>query len=73
MPASQTTKPHELSQGSRQSPAILQHLLLTICESPRQRHNTGQQTLAFYVDDTQILLETHRHEQTVEETPASPQ
>ena len=63
MPASQPTKPHELSQGSPQSPAILQHLL----------HNIGQQTLAFYVDDTRILLETHRRDQAVEETPASPQ
>ena len=72
MPASQTTKPHELSQGSRQSPTILQRLLLTICESTRQWHNIGQQTL-FYVDNTQILLETHRREQAVEETPASPQ
>jgi hypothetical protein len=73
MRASQTTKPHELSQGSRQSPTILQRLLLTICESTWQRHNIGQQILAFYVDDTQILLETHRREQAVEETPASPQ
>ena len=73
MPASRTTKPHELSQGSRQIPAILQRLLLTICESPQQRQNIGLQTLAFYVDDTQILLKTHRCEQAVEETPASPQ
>jgi hypothetical protein len=72
MPASQTTTPQELTQGSRQSPAILQHLLLTICVLPRQRHNI-EQTLACYVDDTQILLETHRREQTVDETPTPPQ
>ena len=40
-------------------PAILQLLLLTICESLR-RQRIGQQTLAFYVNDTQILLDTHR-------------
>ncbi len=66
-------RPHELSQGTRQSPAILQRLLLTICESLRQPQSIGQQTLAFYVDDTQILLETHRCEQAVEEAPAYPQ
>ena len=74
MPASQTTKSHEqFSQGSRQSPTILQRLLLTICESTQQRQNIGQQTLALYVDDTQLPLKTHRFEQAVEDTPASPQ
>ncbi len=52
MSASQPTKPHELSQGSPQSPAILQRLL----------HNIGQQTPALYVDDTEILLESHRRD-----------
>ena len=43
------------------------------CESTQQRQNIGQQTLALYVDDTQLPLETHRFEQAVEDTPASPQ
>ena len=47
MSASQPTKPHELSQGSPHSPAILQRLLHTI---------------GLYVDDTEILLETHRRD-----------
>ena len=72
MPARQSTNPQELSQGTHQSPAILELLLLTICESLR-RHSIGQQTPTFYVDDTQILLDTHRSEQAVEEAPANPQ
>ena len=72
MPARQSANPQELSQGTHQSPAILQLLLFTICESLRHR-SIGQQTPAFYVDDAQILLETHRSEQVVEESPANPQ
>ena len=72
MPATQTTNPQEFSQGTRQSPAILELLLLTICKS-LQRQSIGQQTLAFYVDNTQILLDTYLHEQAVEEAPANPQ
>jgi hypothetical protein len=54
MLARQTTKPQELSQGTSQSPAIFQ-LLLIIWEALRQRQSIGQQTLALYIDDTHLI------------------
>ena len=72
MPARQTANTHELSQGSRHSLTILQLLLLTTCES-LGRHNIGQETWAFYINNTHFFLETHRREQAVEEAPANPQ
>jgi len=51
MPARQIKTPQELSQGTSQSPAIFQLLLLTICETCRQSQSIGQQMLALYVDD----------------------
>ena len=47
-------------------------LNLITCKSLR-RQSIGQETRTFYVDDTQIFLGTHRHEQAVEEAPANPQ